>query len=278
MRRRTLIATRTDTLLSVDNVCLSYGDNVVLRNVNLQIKDLVIPGRVTGQIVGILGPSGVGKTSLIRIIAGLQRQTSGSVLIGRELVPVRAGNVGVVSQNYIVYRNKDVIDNLLVAAMQSKDKPGRKEALQRSVDMLSDFGLLDKAHLYPAQLSGGQRQRVAIAQQILASGDFLVFDEPTAGLDPASKDKTCELITRLAHRSETETILLVSHDIPSIVALCDTVILMGHCKDQSGANVAAELDMIRRGLVLNGGGISAIRRKPEFRETVDEIQDMFATL
>lgn len=272
------VATRTDTLLSVNNVNLSYGTNAVLRDVNFTVQDLVIPGRITGQTIGLLGPSGIGKTTLLRIIAGLQKPTSGQVLIDREQRSVRSGDVGVVSQNYLVYRNRTVISNLVVASKMAKDKPSEATATQRSVDILNDFGLLDKAHLYPCQLSGGQRQRVAIAQQILASGDFLVFDEPTAGLDPISKTKTCGLISKLAHRSETETLIICSHDIPSVVTVCDTVLMMGRTTGLPGANIVAELDMISRGLALNGGGIEEVRHKPEFSNTVEELQDMFTKL
>lgn len=268
------LATRTDTLLSIENVSLSYGSNVVLRDVNISIQDLVRPGCVTGQIVGILGPSGIGKSTLLRIIAGLQKPTSGEVYVGSSHRPVKAGDVGVVCQNYLVYRNRTVVGNLVVAAKQAADSPGTKEAARRAVAALADFGLVDKADLYPSQLSGGQRQRLAIARQMLAASDFLVFDEPTAGLDPLAKDNVCSLIARLANRSEIQTVLLVSHDIPSVVAMCDTIWLIGRTKNQPGANIVGIYDMIGRGLMWREG----IRRTPEFANIVRELQDEFQYL
>ncbi len=267
-------ASRTSTLLSVNSLSLSYGPTTVLRDCSFTIRDLIRPGCVTGQIVGILGRSGAGKSTLLRAIAGLLKPTTGTVLINIEQRPVCPGDVGIVSQRYTVYRNRDVLSNLIVAALRSPDRPTPKEATQRSIDILNSFGLLDKAHLYPCQLSGGQQQRVAICQQIVTNSNFLAFDEPTAGLDPAAKAKTCQLIAQLANRSETETLLLVSHDIPSVVALCDTVLVMGSQPDGPGAKIVAEIDLISRGLMWH----DEVRRLPQFAETVEELQDMFTRL
>lgn len=263
-----MTATRTDTLLSIEHVSLSYGDNVVLRDVNAEIKDLVRPGCVTGQVVAFLGPSGVGKTSLLRIIAGLQKPTSGVVRIGKSPHPVRAGDVGLVSQDYMTYRNRDVMSNLTVAA---RFRPDPKQA---AVDILNEFGLLDKAHLYPCQLSGGQRQRISIAQQLLSAQDYLLFDEPTAGLDPLAKAKVCHLISELANRTETETIICVTHDIPSAVSVADTIWCMGRDPGQPGARIVEEYSMIERGIMWHPD----VQRTPEFAETVRELSDRFNTL
>jgi ABC-type nitrate/sulfonate/bicarbonate transport system ATPase subunit len=266
--------TRTDTLLSINNVTMAYGENVVLRDIKIGIQDLIRPGIVTGQIVGLVGPSGIGKTTLLRIIAGLQKPTSGTILLGKAQTPVRAGDVGVVSQNYILYRNRDVMSNLVIAAKQAKDKPTDIVAKQRAGDMLNDFGLLDKAHLYPCQLSGGQRQRVAIGQQILASGDFLLMDEPTAGLDPIAKDTVCDLITRVGNRSEVSTLVICSHDIPSLVAVCDTLWVLGRTTGKPGASIGATYDLAARNLTWEPG----IRRSPQFTEVVEELQYLFRSL
>lgn len=268
------VTTRTNTLLSINNVSMSYGSNAVLRDININIRDLVRPGIVTGQICGLLGPSGSGKSTLLRIIAGLQKPTGGTVLLGQSQIPVRCGDVGVVTQNYLIYRNRDVLSNLVIAAKQAKDSPSEVVAKQRAVDMLNDFGLLDKAHLYPCQLSGGQRQRVAIGQQILTGGDFLLFDEPTAGLDPVAKRKVCDLITRVANRSEITTLLIVSHDIRSLVAVCDTLYVLGRLPDQPGATITGVYDLVARGLTWEPG----ITRSPAFTQVVEELEFMFSAL
>jgi ABC-type nitrate/sulfonate/bicarbonate transport system ATPase subunit len=267
-------ATRTDTLLSIENVSLSYGQNVVLRDVNASIKDLVRPGCVTGQVVSILGRSGCGKTSLLRIIAGLQKATSGSVTLGKDRAPAKAGDVGLVSQNYLLYRNRDVLSNLVIAARQSRDNPNARIATQRAIDLLDDFGLLDKKHLYPSQLSGGQKQRVSIAQQILACGEMLLWDEPTAGLDPIAKKKVCELVGKVANRDELSSCLIVTHDIPSAVTVSDTLWLIGTPHGETGSRIVQEYDLISMGLAFQPD----IQRLPEFTATVRELQDRFATL
>lgn len=262
------LATRTDTLLSIENVSLSYEDNIVLRDINAKILDLVRPGCVTGQVVGLLGPSGIGKSTLLRIMAGLNKPTTGSVLLGSNRQPVRPGDVGMVSQDYRVYRHHEVLRNLEIAARHLPDPK------QAAVDMLNSFGLLDKAHLYPSQLSGGQRQRLAIGQQILSAGNFLLFDEPTAGLDPLARRNVCHLISEVANRTELETICICSHDIPSIVSTCDEVWLLGRQPEKLGATIVDTIDLVRRGLCWRPD----IHRTPEFTSMVEELQDRFSVL
>ena len=262
------VATRTDTLLSIENVSLVYGDNVVLKDVNAKIQDLVRPGCVTGQVTSILGPSGCGKTSLLRIIAGLQRPTTGSVLLGKSGQQVKAGDVGLVSQNYFVYRHHDVLRNLEIAARHLPDPK------QAAVDMLNSLGLLDKSHLYPSQLSGGQRQRIAIAQQVLSAGEMLLWDEPTAGLDPIAKKTVCEMVSNVGNRDELAVCLVVTHDIASAVSFSDTIWLMGREDGKSKARIVDTIDLVSAGLCWH----EDIYRTPEFACMVEDLQDRFASL
>lgn len=268
------LAIRTDTLLSIENISLSYGDNVVLRDVNVKIRDLVRPGCVTGQVTSILGMSGSGKTTLLRIIAGLQKPSGGAVFLGANRAPVKPGDVGLVSQNYLLYRNRDVMSNLVIAAKQRIGGATGKVAKQAAVDLLNDFGLLDKGHLYPSQLSGGQRQRVSIAQQILACGQMLLWDEPTAGLDPIAKRKVCDLVSKVANRNELSTCLIVTHDLASAVAVSDSIWVLGREAGKPGATIVETYDLVSRGLCWH----SEIQRMPEFAVMVEELQDRFTTL
>ncbi len=285
---------RTETLLSVENVYLSFGDKQILSDVcvkvdNLHRSDDGVNGQHTGQVVAFLGPSGVGKTQLLRILSGLQKPTSGNVYLGSNRHPVHAGLVGLVSQNYWVYPNRTVLGNLRTAAMQ-KDRVSfvqdiltyfkrRKTATEQAVDMLQKFDLTQRADMYPAQLSGGQRQRAAIAQQLLCSEHFLLMDEPTAGLDPIMKRKVCNLITEVANQDDLNTIIVVTHDIRSALSFADTVWIMGRDRDAqgniiSGAKIKKVYDLIDRGLTWNRDAMNL----PSFVETEKEISMEFDNL
>ena len=265
-----------DTLVSIDNVNLELNGRQILRGVNATVKDIVRPGFTTGQVVGVLGPSGIGKTQLSRILSGLQRPTSGSVTVSADgkMLPVRAGLVGVVAQNYPLFRHRTVLSNLEVAAAQTAG-----DARQRSLDMLAKFGLSDKAGEYPSQLSGGQRQRVAIAQQLLCSEHFIIMDEPFTGLDPLMKDLTCELISQVASMDERNTIFVVAHDIPAVTAISDTLWLLGRDRDAQGApvpgsRIQATYDLAATGFAWEPG----ISSTPKFAALVAEVKGRFKTL
>ena len=120
------------TLLKVEDVSLEYDGRPILKHVSAEIKDIIRPDRVTGQVVGFLGPSGIGKTQLFRIIAGLNKPTSGRVTINGEDRPVQPGEVGVVSQNYPLFEHRTVMSNLLLAAKQKEkdDKAAHDKVVQ----------------------------------------------------------------------------------------------------------------------------------------------------
>jgi ABC-type sulfate/molybdate transport systems ATPase subunit len=127
-----------NVLLNVKDVFLQYDDKVILRGVNAEIRDIIRPGMTQGQVVGFLGPSGVGKTQLFRIIAGLNKPTSGAVFINSDTESVRAGEVGVVAQNYPLFEHRTVLGNLLLAA--SKKIKNHKEAREKAEGLLERFG------------------------------------------------------------------------------------------------------------------------------------------
>ncbi|MCE9575124.1 MAG: ABC transporter ATP-binding protein [Deltaproteobacteria bacterium] len=265
---------RRETLVRLEGISARRGDNLVLRDVDIEIKNVVrhdLDGQ--GQVVAVLGPSGIGKTTLFRVLAGLDAPTSGRVLIGEPQVPVEAGMVGVVFQRYPLFEHRTVIDNLLIA--------GRRVGATRDAAraMLARFHLEDRADSWPAELSGGQRQRVAIAQQLLCGHTYLLMDEPFSGLDPLCKREACDLIAEVARTDERTTIIIVTHDIREAVRVSDTLWLIGRDRDPSGAIIAGArvvgtYDLIARGLAWQPG----VERTPPFEALVRELEDRFATL
>jgi polar amino acid transport system ATP-binding protein/sulfate transport system ATP-binding protein len=265
------------TLLKIDNVCLEYDGRAVLKNVNGEVRDIIVPGRVQGQVVGFLGPSGCGKTSLFRIIAGLNSPTSGRVTVNGFDRPVQAGEVGVVSQSYPLFEHRTVFGNLMLGAKQ-KEKDS-KVAHDKVMALLSEFGLEDKFSLYPAQLSGGQRQRCAIIQQILCSEHFLLMDEPFSGLDLLMLEKTCELITKVADMDDLNTIIVVTHDVTAACSVADHLWLMGRDSDSNGnklpgSRIVKEYNLIERDLCWQPGIITTA----PFMDFVREVKEEFRRL
>jgi ABC-type nitrate/sulfonate/bicarbonate transport system ATPase subunit len=266
-----------DVLLSIEHVSVKLGGKQILRDVNAQVRDVYRPGYTTGQIVGLLGPSGCGKTTILRILAGLNKPDTGSVLVGLEHKPVARGMVGLVSQDSILFRNRTVLGNLDIAARQKG--MSQKDARAASMAMLGRFELRQIAEHYPEQLSGGQRQRIAIAQQLLCSDHLLLADEPFAALDYNNIQKTIKLIHEVADADELNTVIVVTHDIPSALAIADRAWIMGRERDSTGNLIAGgrivqEIDLIEEGLCWRPD----VTELPRFRELKKYIEEMFGKL
>ena len=265
-----------DVLLSIREVSLRLSGTPILDKVSFAVRDRLRPGITTGQIVGILGPSGVGKTRLLRIIAGLDAPDSGTVS-GFNGIKCTAGAVGVVFQNYPLLRHRTVRANLEVVGPMGGLSP--QAARARAQQLLERFRLADRAHLYPAQLSGGQRQRLAIAQQMVCDKTLLLMDEPFSGLDPATLEDVMHLIAEVANMTEINTILLVTHDIRAAMAVSDTLLLLGRSRTPEGkaipgANIQATYDLVEQGLTWH----SDIMDLPAFATLEKELRARFKQL
>jgi ABC-type nitrate/sulfonate/bicarbonate transport system ATPase subunit len=256
--------TIAERLLTIDKLSLTLGGKLILRDVNLAVDNIVRPNMLQGQVVALLGPSGIGKTQLFRCIAGLQRPTTGNVGLNGDKHSANAGEVGVVQQSYPLMPHRTVMSNLL---MVSNDK-------ERINTLLTRFNLIDKAQHYPSQLSGGQRQRVAIIQQMLCSKYFILMDEPFSGLDIVAKSTVCQLIKEVSEADEHITIIFTTHDLESAVQIADTVWVMGREEGKEGATIRSNINLITRGLAWNPD----VETHANYWPTIKELKQLFKTL
>ena len=273
------IYTLGPNVLKVEGVSLQLDHKLILRDINLEIKEILRPNCVTGQIVGLLGPSGRGKTQLFKILSGLNKPTTGKVLVGPNLEPVKIGQVGVVAQNYPLFEHMLVKDNLL---MVLDKKLSKDEKMAKMNKYLEEFGMEDHITKYPCQLSGGQRQRIAIIQQLLCSEHFLLLDEPFSGLDPVMTAHACDLISQIASMDERNTIIVVSHDIPSIVSIADILWILGFdYEEKDGKKCALPGARIKYVENLMDAGICWHHEKidtPEYFDIITKIRKSFSDL
>lgn len=257
---------KKETLLRAENINLSYDDKIILRDINFCIKDIVRKDVKQGQVVSLIGRSGIGKTQLFKILSGLQKPTSGTVKLYNNQT-VKAGDMGVIFQNYYLFEWRTVYYSLLLAAKQNDVLKGKeKETIEQYA---ADFNLKDELKKYPQQLSGGQRQRASIIQQLLKGSDFLLLDEPFSGLDVCMLDKVTNLLLQVSTSDELKTLIIVSHDIITSVAISDTVLILGNEDGKPGATIKKEIDLIERDLAWK----KDIKQEKAFIETVEEIKD-----
>ncbi len=274
------IYSKHDILLEAKGVYLSYGSKCILRDINFVIRDVVRPGLQQGQVVSLVGRSGIGKTQLFRILSGLQQPSSGKIIL-HERKPaetvggvvqvwqeraVQAGDMGVIFQNYYQFGWRTVQQSLLLAAKKNKLLAGKEAEAIRGY--ASQFDITEVMHHYPAQLSGGQQQRVSIIQQLLKGADFLLLDEPFSGLDVCVLDKVTELLQQVSLSDELKTLIIVSHDIETATAISDTVFILGKEAGKEGSTLVREIDLMERGLAWRND----VRQDRAFTAVMTEIK------
>lgn len=212
----------TDLYLFVEKVSKHFGRFVALKDVSFQAGQ--------GEFLCILGPSGCGKTTILRILAGLDQQTSGRVLVqGRDIssLPVSKRQMGIVFQSYALFPNLTAEANIGYG-LKSRGL-SRGEIESRVKELIRLVGLEGMGHKYPAQLSGGQQQRVALSRAIALSPQLLLLDEPLSALDAKVRVMLRSEIRQL-QRELGITAIMVTHDQEEALTMADRILVMDHGK------------------------------------------------
>lgn len=209
-------------ILKVEDLSKSYGDLEVLKSISFDVYK--------GEIKAFIGPSGTGKSTLLRCINQLTQPDGGSVYLNGEEV-TNAGSkinlyrqkMGMVFQNFNLFDHLTAIRNVEIALLKVK-KMSREEAREKAMFELERVGMADHAEYYPAQLSGGQAQRVSIARALAMDPDVMLFDEPTSALDPELKREVLEVMRQLA--ADGMTMLIVTHEMNFATSFATEILFM----------------------------------------------------
>jgi ABC-type nitrate/sulfonate/bicarbonate transport system ATPase subunit len=195
-----------------------------LKDINLEVEDAFsAAGRDIGEFRVLLGPSGCGKSTLLRMIAGLDKPTSGQVLVNGEVVTHPGKDRGMVFQKYTSFPWLTVADNIAYGMkINGVPEPQRKEAVDR---LLKSVGLTEFAEVYPETLSGGMQQRVAIARTLALRPSVILMDEPFGALDAQTRSDMQQLLLQIWDETAC-TILFVTHDVEEAVYLADRIFIM----------------------------------------------------
>ncbi len=212
-------------MIVVEGLVKRFGDTTVLDGIDLEIAD--------GERIVVIGPSGTGKSTLLRCLNFLDRPEAGRIRIGNlELDAAKAGKADILAlrrrtafvfQNYALFANRTARQNI-TEALTVVQKRSRSDAEARADEILRDTGLSDKADAYPAALSGGQQQRVGIGRAMALDAQLMLFDEPTSALDPEWVGEVLDLMRRVAERRQT--MLIVTHEMQFAREIADRVLFM----------------------------------------------------
>jgi phospholipid/cholesterol/gamma-HCH transport system ATP-binding protein len=211
-------------MIELRNVFLNYGTREILKGVNLTVKDR--------EIKAVLGPSGVGKSTIIKLMLGLIKPTGGDVLVDNvnishfsevELFPIRQ-KMGIVFQGNALFDSMSITENMSFFLRENLKLP-EAEITKRVTEQIKFSGLEGYENMLPDSLSGGMKKRVAIGRALIFNPTMVLFDEPTAGLDPVSSKKILDLVKRLQSQIGLGAVL-VTHILSDVFSVADSVAVL----------------------------------------------------
>ena len=227
-------------MLEVKNICKSFDGKDVLKNINLKVEK--------GEKVIIIGPSGSGKSTFLRTLNLLELIDSGEIIFENNKINIKTNidqyrqNIGMVFQNFNLFNNLTVKENIMLAPVTLKMKT-KEEAEKEAKELLKKINLKDKANKYPNQLSGGEKQRVAIVRALAMNPKVMLFDEPTSALDPEMVSEVLSLMKDLAESGMT--MIIVTHE-------------MGFAKE-----IGSKIVFMDKGKIVEEGSSSEIFETPK---------------
>ncbi|KQV35703.1 MULTISPECIES: amino acid ABC transporter ATP-binding protein [unclassified Rhizobium] len=247
-------------MIELSHIEKRFGDNVVLKDISVTIAE--------GTVTALVGPSGGGKSTMLRCINLLETPTSGTIRLGEETIQFSPGKkvgwdaiqrlrrqTGMVFQNFQLFPHQTAIENVMEGLVTVLKWP-KEKARARAEELLQKVGMAHKADAWPATLSGGQQQRVAIARALAPSPRVLLCDEPTSALDPELAEEVVEVLSRLAR--EGTTMIMATHDL------------------RLASRVADQVLFLDGGLIVESGAPKAIFQTPERERTKKFISSLSA--
>ncbi len=203
-------------VLRAENVSKSFDGTTIIQDINIELKQ--------GELVCLLGQSGVGKSTLFNVLSGLYVPETGTVTIGNEDITGKPGKISYMLQKDLLLPYKTVLDNTALPLVIKKTH-SKKEAREKASSLFGKFGLEGCQEKYPSQLSGGMRQRAALLRTYLSSGGVALLDEPFSSLDTLTKSSMHKWYLDIMEQIELST-LFITHDIDEAILLSDRIYIM----------------------------------------------------
>ena len=204
-------------MLELKNIAKKFGTKVIFNAFNLTIN--------AGEVVAIAGPSGGGKTTLLRMLAGLESIDAGQVVFDEEVISldelITRNLLGFVFQDFQLFPHMTVLENLTLSPVKTMGI-SKSDAITKAEKLLTDLEVIEQKNAYPFSLSGGQKQRVAHARAMMIDPKIIGYDEPTSALDPALRDQVANLI--LENKALGITQIVVTHDMDFATKIADTIV------------------------------------------------------